>query len=81
VRERELVVDEALASRPVQMAGFRNRLTHYEDEITPEETFHVLESDLEDLEAFARELETAATRLAGGIEDHEDLPRPPSSVE
>ena len=34
-----------------------------------------------DLEAFARELETAAARLAGGTEDHEDLPRPPSSVE
>jgi len=32
-----------------------------------------------DLEAFARELETAATRLAGGAEDHEDLPRPRSS--
>jgi|BarGraNGADG00312_2_1021985.scaffolds.fasta_scaffold315359_1 hypothetical protein len=29
------------------------------------------ESGLGDLEAFARELETAATRLAGGIEDHE----------
>ena len=80
-RERRLVVDEALASRLVQIAGFRNRLTHYYDEVTPEEIFHVLESDLGDLEAFARELETAATRLAGGTEDHEDLPRPPSSVE
>ena len=80
-RERKLVVDEALASRLVQISGFRNRLTHYYDEVTPEEIFHVLESDLGDLEAFARELENAAARLAGGTEDHEDLPRPPSSVE
>ena len=43
-------------------------------EVTPEEIFHVLESGLGDLEAFAREFETAATRLAGGIEDREDLP-------
>jgi hypothetical protein len=32
--------------------------------VTPDEPFRVLESDLGDLEAFARELEAAATRLA-----------------
>ena len=65
-RERQLVVDDALAARLVQIAGFRNRLTHYYDEVTPDEIFHVLESDLGDLEAFARALDAAATRLAGG---------------
>ena len=63
-RERGLVADAALTPRLVQIAGFRNRLTHYYDEVTPDELFRVLESDLGDLEAFARELEAAAARLA-----------------
>jgi uncharacterized protein YutE (UPF0331/DUF86 family) len=62
--ERRLVADAALAVRLIQVAGFRNRLTHYYDEVTPDELFRVLESDLGDLEAFARELEAAAARLA-----------------
>jgi uncharacterized protein YutE (UPF0331/DUF86 family) len=62
--EKGLVTDAALAPRLIKIAGFRNRLTHYYDEVTPDELFHVLESDLQDLEAFARELEAAATRLA-----------------
>jgi len=62
--ERGLVANAALASRLILIAGFRNRLTHYYDEVTPDELFRVLESDLVDLEAFARELEAAATRLA-----------------
>ena len=64
VGERGVVADEALASRLVQIAGFRNRLTHYYDEVTPAELFRVLEADLGDLDAFARELESAAARLA-----------------
>ena len=59
-----MVADAALAVRLIQVAGFRNRLTHYYDEVTPDELFRVLESDLRDLEAFARELEAAAARLA-----------------
>ncbi len=62
--ERGLVADAALALRLIQIAGFRNRLTHYYDEVTPDELFRVLESDLGDLEALARELEAAATRMA-----------------
>jgi uncharacterized protein YutE (UPF0331/DUF86 family) len=64
VRDWGVVTDAALAPRLIQIAGFRNRLTHYYDEVTPEELFRVLESDLGNLEAFARELEAAATRLA-----------------
>jgi uncharacterized protein YutE (UPF0331/DUF86 family) len=62
--ERGLVSDVALAPRLVQIAGFRNRLAHYYDEVTPDELFRILESDLGNLEAFTRELEAAATRLA-----------------
>jgi uncharacterized protein YutE (UPF0331/DUF86 family) len=63
-RERGLVTDAALAARLIQIAGFRNRLTHYYDEVTPDELFRVLQVDLGDLDAFARELEAAAARLA-----------------
>jgi uncharacterized protein YutE (UPF0331/DUF86 family) len=68
--ERGLVADAALAPRLVKVAGFRNRLTHYYDEVTPDELFRVLQSDLGDLEAFARELETAAARLAQDMGRH-----------
>jgi uncharacterized protein YutE (UPF0331/DUF86 family) len=44
-RERGLVTDAALAPRLIEIAGFRNRLTHYDDEVTADELFHVLESD------------------------------------
>jgi len=62
--EHGVVTDSGLQERLLRIAGFRNRLTHYYDEVTPEELRRILEVDLEDLEAFARELEAAATRLA-----------------
>jgi len=68
--ERGLVTDAALAPRLVKVAGFRNRLTHYYDEVTPDELFRVLQSDLGDLEAFARELEAAAARLTRDTPRH-----------
>jgi uncharacterized protein YutE (UPF0331/DUF86 family) len=48
----------------VKIAGFRNRLTHYYDEVTAAELFAVLKTDLDDVEAIARELKRAASRLA-----------------
>jgi uncharacterized protein YutE (UPF0331/DUF86 family) len=68
--ERGLVADAALAPRLVKVAGFRNRLTHYYDEVTPDELFRVLQCDLGDLEAFARELEAAAARLTRDTGPH-----------
>ena len=68
--ERGVVADVALAPRLVKIAGFRNRLTHFYDEVTPDELFCVLQSDLGDLDAFARELEAAAVRLTQDVRRH-----------
>ena len=42
------MADPGLAERFVQFAGFRNRLTHHYDCITPGELFEVLLRDLGD---------------------------------
>jgi uncharacterized protein YutE (UPF0331/DUF86 family) len=62
--ERGLVVDRQLGERLVQMAGFRNRLTHHYDEVTGEEMFGLLATGPRDLEAVAEEFEASARRLA-----------------
>jgi uncharacterized protein YutE (UPF0331/DUF86 family) len=46
------------------MAGYRNRLTHHYDEVTPSELYAVITRHLDDVEAIAVELRTAAARLA-----------------
>jgi uncharacterized protein YutE (UPF0331/DUF86 family) len=63
--EHGLVTDAALARRMLQMAGYRNRLTHYYDEVTPKELFGIVADDLEDIERLAEALRDAAARLAG----------------
>jgi len=60
-----LVSDATLAQRMLEMAGYRNRLTHHYDEVTSEELFGVVAHDLEDLERLASALRDAAARLAG----------------
>jgi uncharacterized protein YutE (UPF0331/DUF86 family) len=62
--DRGLVTDAGLGARLTQMAGFRNRLTHHYDEVTPEEMFGLLDTGPSDIEAVARELEVSARRLA-----------------
>ena len=63
--DHELVSDATLARRMLEMAGYRNRLTHFYDEVTPEELFGIVAHDLEDLERLAGALRNAAGRLAG----------------
>ena len=60
-----LVRDATLAQRMLELAGYRNRLTHYYDEVTPEELFGIVAHDLEDLERLAGALRDAAARMAG----------------
>lgn len=43
------VLDDDLAERFVRMAGYRNRLTHFYDEVTPEELYAILTRDLRDV--------------------------------
>jgi uncharacterized protein YutE (UPF0331/DUF86 family) len=59
-----LVSDAALGQRMIEMAGYRNRLTHHYDEVTSEELFGIVAHDLEDLERLADSLRDAAARLS-----------------
>lgn len=54
--EQGLVKNVELAGRLPDIAGFRNRLTHFYQEITAEELFGILRDHLGDLEALAEEL-------------------------
>lgn len=62
--ERGLVADPALAARFEQIAGYRNRLIHFYDAVTPQELLNILRDDLPDLDAMADALEKAALHLA-----------------
>jgi len=60
-----LIRDPHLGEVARQIAGFRNRLVHFYQEITWEELYTILRSDLEDFEKLAAELRQAAGRLRG----------------
>ncbi|MFI5402499.1 MAG: DUF86 domain-containing protein, partial [Planctomycetota bacterium] len=51
--EKGLVADPQLADRFGKIAGYRNRMTHYYDLVTPEELFEILRDRLGDLQAIA----------------------------
>lgn len=61
--ERGLVRDGDLARRFTEIAGYRNRLVHHYEDVTPEELFEIVRRDLGDLDAIAAELRAAAKRL------------------
>jgi uncharacterized protein YutE (UPF0331/DUF86 family) len=61
---RGLIEDEDLQRRFVDIAGFRNRLTHFYDQVTPQELFSILSDELDDLGRIAEQLAGAASRLA-----------------
>ncbi len=61
---RGLIQNPELAERFTKIAGYRNRLVHHYENVTPEELFEIIRNDLGDLEAIAGELRAAAKRLA-----------------
>jgi uncharacterized protein YutE (UPF0331/DUF86 family) len=61
--ERDLIADADLATAFVEMAGFRNRLTHFYREVTPGELHAIVRDRLGDVERIAAELRAAADRL------------------
>ena len=38
------------------MAGYRNRMIHFYDEVTPSELFEIVTKNLDDLEFFVKEV-------------------------
>ena len=65
-KEKDLIHDPRLADVLQKLAGYRNRLTHFYDEVTDEELYDIVRNRLQDLEDLARELEESAIRLTGG---------------
>ncbi len=61
--EKGLVTDAELVARFVQIGGFRNRLVHHYEEVTPEELYRIVKDHLQDLDALAAQLRAAAARL------------------
>ncbi len=62
--EHGLLADPEPGRRFQEMAGFRNRLTHFYDEVTPRELYGIVRDELGDVEAVAEALRDAASRLA-----------------
>jgi uncharacterized protein YutE (UPF0331/DUF86 family) len=50
------ILDNAASYKLRLLAGYRNRLTHYYHEVTPEELFNVCAHDLADIEAIANQI-------------------------
>lgn len=48
----------------VRIAGFRNRLAHHYDDVTPEELFDVVRGHLSELDQLAEEIRQSAARSA-----------------
>ena len=69
-----LVTVPAVANVVREMAGYRNRLTHHYDEVTPEELYSIVTGHLPDIETAARELGQAAARLAKAETRRSDMP-------
>lgn len=62
--EKQIVRDPRLGDILHKLAGFRNRLTHFYQEVTAEELFGIVQNQLEDLEQIADELRQAAARMS-----------------
>ena len=47
-----------MAQRLVPLAGYRNRLVHFYQEISPKELYDIIQNDLPDIEDFIREIDS-----------------------
>jgi uncharacterized protein YutE (UPF0331/DUF86 family) len=63
--EAGLIRGAHLARVALQMAGFRNRLVHFYQEVTGEELYSIVHSDLDGLEKLAEEVREVVARLRG----------------
>ncbi len=51
------VVSREMGEKLAPIAGYRNRLVHFYKEVTPEEIYDIIQTDLPDIEDFIREIE------------------------
>jgi len=63
-KERDLLTNDGTAEAFRKIAGYRNRLIHHYEEVTPEELHGIIQNHLDDLEAVAAELRASGRRLA-----------------
>jgi uncharacterized protein YutE (UPF0331/DUF86 family) len=63
--EKGLIRDARLGAILRDLGGFRNRLTHFYQEVTPEELYGIVKNELGDVEQIAEELRQAAARMSG----------------
>jgi uncharacterized protein YutE (UPF0331/DUF86 family) len=61
--EHGLIRDLEAGARFRLIAGYRNRLTHFYDQVTPEELYGIVSQESGDIERIAGELRSAADRL------------------
>ena len=54
--EENSVISKSLTEKLVQMAGYRNRIVHFYHEITKEELYQILQTDLGDIKCFLGEI-------------------------
>ena len=62
--KKGLVQDRRLGEILMKLAGFRNRLTHFYQEVTPEELYGIVKNELGDLEQIAEELRQSAAQAS-----------------
>ena len=53
--EKKIVSDD-VKTKLMQMAGYRNRMVHFYDEVTPEELYQIVHEDLKDIEKIIQEI-------------------------
>lgn len=52
--KQKIIPQEFAGGKLYEMAGFRNRLTHFYDEVTPEEMYNIIQNDLGDFGFFMK---------------------------
>lgn len=60
--ERKIVDSKFAQDKLVEMAGYRNRMVHFYDEITPKELYQIITRDLKDLEIAAAAIVLVANK-------------------
>lgn len=67
--EKNIIDKKFAVDKLTKMAGYRNRLVHFYNEITKEELYQIIDKDLRDLETFAKSvIEVVKSPEKAGLE-------------